>query len=300
MKTSAIFLICLLASAANANKGKRLGFTGTGESVDEPLLCRMTMIDVMHQNEDGSLSTTSSSGCIPLIDREETDILLPMELPRNIRQTYRQELNKGILRVEVYGAELTEDKVKVTDSTKFVVIRKPYGRTGLTSTGNLSVLIVRVTTSDGVSPFYSMSDMRARIFGSGAGMKSQYDACSLGKLQFQDAGGLEIRLSNPASYYTAPSQFVAETQAAVLALKGQTVDKLADKVMFAFPPGTGNWVATASTNHYRSIYNDKWILSLTATMHEMGHCIGLDHSGVGDNKYNDQTGYMGYGDERSK
>ena len=30
-------------------------------------------------------------------------------------------------------------------------------------------------------------------------------------------------------------------------------------------------------------------------VHEVGHCLGLDHSGIGNDKYADESGFMGYG-----
>ena len=42
----------------------------------------------------------------------------------------------------------------------------------------------------------------------------------------------------------------------------------------------------------RAVFNDLWAVSLSGTMHELGHTLSLLHSGEGDSKYGDQTGYM--------
>jgi hypothetical protein len=54
-------------------------------------------------------------------------------------------------------------------------------------------------------------------------------------------------------------------------------------------------VASAGLNHWRSQYNNDWCTSLTATMHEVGHQIGLLHSNKNFQKYEDRTGYMARG-----
>ena len=42
-----------------------------------------------------------------------------------------------------------------------------------------------------------------------------------------------------------------------------------------------------------SYYNDHWCQSVSAQMHEVGHNLGLSHSGVNDEDlYGDETGMM--------
>jgi hypothetical protein len=67
---------------------------------------------------------------------------------------------------------------------------------------------------------------------------------------------------------------------------------LADRVLFCVPPGTGTWAASAGMNHWRAQFNDPFCTSLSATMHELGHTIGLPHTNEGSDKYGDSTGYM--------
>merc|ERR1711907_801894 len=52
--------------------------------------------------------------------------------------------------------------------------------------------------------------------------------------------------------------------------------------------------AYAFVNHYMSFYNSEWCRSVSAQMHEVGHNLGLGHSGKGSNDYGDRTGIMGY------
>ena len=66
-------------------------------------------------------------------------------------------------------------------------------------------------------------------------------------------------------------------------------------VAMCLPSGTGNWAASAGINHYRSQYNDEWCLSLSGTMHEIGHNLGLHHSNTQGEAYQDYSGYMAAG-----
>ena len=42
------------------------------------------------------------------------------------------------------------------------------------------------------------------------------------------------------------------------------------------------------------MFNDNWCLSLSATMHELGHNLNLGHSGENGDEYDDEVGMMGY------
>ena len=67
-----------------------------------------------------------------------------------------------------------------------------------------------------------------------------------------------------------------------------------DLIMLCLPEGTsGTWWAYAYPNHWISVYNDNICLSLSAQMHEVGHNLGLAHSGE-DLTYDDMSGYMDY------
>jgi hypothetical protein len=74
-----------------------------------------------------------------------------------------------------------------------------------------------------------------------------------------------------------------------------SLTSLADKIVFCQPGVVGGWLAAAPVNHWQLSFNDKWCMSHSASMHEMGHSLGLLHSGKGDDDYGDESGYMGYG-----
>jgi hypothetical protein len=124
-------------------------------------------------------------------------------------------------------------------------------------------------------------------------MSSQYRSCSANKLNFVDGGGIEVRLDSPGSSFSKPSELVDAAVRKVMQAKGvSSLTSLADKVVFCQPGVVGGWLAVAPVNHWRMSFNDEWCTSLSASIHEMGHSIGLLHSGEGESDYGDTSGYM--------
>ena len=52
---------------------------------------------------------------------------------------------------------------------------------------------------------------------------------------------------------------------------------------------TSNWIAYAYLDHWLSVYKDEWCTYHSAQMHEIGHNLNLQHSGEGNNEYDDQS-----------
>lgn len=264
------------------------------------VVCRVTVIASMYWDEQkGRVQSKQAAGCIPIVNGTDSHLLLSIDLPSRITNAYSSEIHQGALFLRVDGATMADDALQVSDQTTFQVLDPaPVGRQlqQLTTKGKMTVLVVRVTTLDGVSPDYSLDEMRSRIFGSGIGMRSQFAACSFGQLMMEDTGGMDVIVPNNMSHYSSGAMLVNDAEQVILDTVGRASYEIADKVMFCQPPGTGNWIANAGVNYYRSNYNNEWCLSLSADMHEMGHCLGMLHSGEGNDPYEDQTGYMGYGE----
>jgi hypothetical protein len=266
--TFSILLSCAII-LCGAHAGSLMPQKGT-------ILCRMTIVDTFYTTESGALTSSESPGCIPIVNNSESDLLLSIDLPTNITTLYKQELSLGELFIEVDGARRVkeDDKLEVTQGTRFNVrddLLASHGKgRNLQAAGNIthhSVMVVRITSLDGVSPIHTLQEMRDRLFGGGPGLKSQYHACSFGQHVFADAGGIDITLPHGMSHYTTAAMVIQDSMKVVNDVYGKQVHELADNVMFCQPPGTGDWVAVAGTNHWRSTYNNEWCLSLTATMH---------------------------------
>ena len=61
------------------------------------------------------------------------------------------------------------------------------------------------------------------------------------------------------------------------------------------PTGVIQGIAFAGVNSWYSVYKNEWCGYSAVQMHEIGHNLGLDHSGEGDvsvdyfNQYRDQS-----------
>ena len=75
-------------------------------------------------------------------------------------------------------------------------------------------------------------------------------------------------------------------------------EDLYDHIVYCMPKDTGeagrSWIAYAYRDTPFSYYNDDWCGSLTSKMHEIGHNLGVGHSGEAvEGPYEDRTCVMG-------
>jgi hypothetical protein len=149
-------------------------------------------------------------------------------------------------------------------------------------TGTKTVLVIRAIASDR-STTATESQLSDDIFGTqsdAVNLKTQYALCSDGKLQFQPLttnnlvgtdGVYTVSLPNTTVNGASDSTIRdAMTNQAVADL-GAPLDTIANYVMLCLPPGTsGNWIAYAYINNWRSVYNDNWCRYPSAQLHEVG------------------------------
>jgi len=199
--------------------------------------------------------------------------------------------------------------------------RRQRHRRDLTqSLGVLNTLVVRVVDDTSSGPFGDAARLENDIFTDDHCLKSQYDECSHGNIEIQQAtevsstvngdtfnGIIDIPIDSVASgtfYKTVEKEAYAATASYLVteANDGTTLNDAFepyDLVMFCQPPGTvsqaGNgWVAYAYVNGFTSFYSDAWCGYVSAQMHEIGHNLGLGHSGFGAKAYGDKSGVMGF------
>ena len=174
----------------------------------------------------------------------------------------------------------------------------------VTSSGTLKALVVRVISKNGIEPSVSIDQLRSDVFEDKLCLKSQYAACSYGRLEIEpfsgttktgrkiNGGVVDVKIDvNPTNGNR--DLLEADAKKRAIEMYGELASQF-DIVLFSIPPGTGDWLAYAYINRFDSYYNNMWSSSVSAQVHEVGHNLGLAHSGEASNSYGDQSGMMGY------
>lgn len=178
--------------------------------------------------------------------------------------------------------------------------------------GTKTVVAVKVTSTAGTgtptSYGWSTAQLSDFVFGTDGdegNLKSQYEACSYGKLRIEHPanqngtglinGAIEIEVSNPVGDGDRAIRN-AVTEAINARFEIAKPTDLADYWMYCLPPEVmgPTSIAYAHIDSWLSVYNNKWCNRLSAQMHEFGHNLNFAHSGEGEDAYADKTGYMGY------
>jgi hypothetical protein len=171
--------------------------------------------------------------------------------------------------------------------------------------GTKKVLVVRIAASDkGAS--MSAAELSDSVFGTSGdkvNLRTQYLACSHNQLDLQPAddrtaGSTRIKdgvVSINVGLRTREGRhtFINTATNKIQQKFGNILD-IADHVLYILPEGTYSGLAAAYLNHWMSFYNDGWGMQSSVQVHEVGHNLGLHHSGEGSSDYGDQTGLMGY------
>jgi hypothetical protein len=218
--------------------------------------------------------------CSPVVNNVESDDSYKIAIPTSLKRDYQTEIEKGDLHIFVHRARIEGDTVVGFSDSDIEVsdTPKPWKRE-LQRVGTRTILVLRVTVRDS-EPELTGDEFRERIFGyDSLTVQSQYNKCSAGKLVFEPApirnGLLDVNIRNhfisDFNSSTALSNAAQSAAAELVGLPpGQHISSLADHVMICLPPGTGNWIAAAATNHWRSVYNNKFCGVISASMHELG------------------------------
>jgi hypothetical protein len=147
------------------------------------------------------------------------------------------------------------------------------------------VLVLRIEASD-KSTTASETQLADDVFGAAGdvlNLKSQYNQCSYGQLQFEPVTSNAIIGSDGVYTVSLPTTVVtgaADNPIAWAAVnKAQaelgTLTNIANHVMVCMPPGTsGGWIAYAYINHWLSVFNNDWCGYPSGLLHEFGeHCF---------------------------
>jgi len=171
------------------------------------------------------------------------------------------------------------------------------------TTGPKSVLVVKVVDSTGVASPRANS-LYEDWFNDPLSFKSGYEGCSKNQVQIEPAnngnsqivqGILTVSIDLVAANNFGMSNVMenAALNAVRVALNTNDLSSAFDYVAVC-QPISGDWLAFAYVNSNLSFYNGRWCNSVSTQMHEIGHNMGLGHSGLGDDEYGDSSSLMGY------
>jgi len=171
--------------------------------------------------------------------------------------------------------------------------RPAHGRRLAKTKGNLGVLVVRVIDGNNWSPTPSAAQLKNDIFDDQSSLKSQFAACSKNQNIIENKGIVDVKINTKATSGKKAMESEARSKANTIYGGSDGLWNKYDLVMFCMPEGSGDWVAHAYINRWDSFYNNNWCRSVSAQMHEIGHNMGLGHSGKEDNPYGDKSSMMG-------
>ena len=223
------------------------------------------------------------------------------------------DLISGESIIHIPGANILNGVLAVPDNARISVERKDPEVVAMSlnaASETKKVLVLRADAPSG-STTSNIAQISNAVFGTSGdpiNLKSQYAACSFGKLKFEPvsatfngnniaAGVGEVSLSinvNGIDNGVVRQAMLEAADAKYGSLATKVSNGEIDYVMLCIPPGTsGGWIAYAYINYWLSVYNNQWCNFVSAQMHELGHNLNLAHSGESAT-YDDQSGMMGY------
>jgi Gametolysin peptidase M11 len=311
MMQTLFFFFCLALSLSAAIASNLRGVEtdpivdrDLGGSYDASVLCRVVNFGTMYYDEDtGGTSTEEQCMCLPIVDGVELAFEFPITLPDEIMTQYETQIDRGQLLVSVSDSLIHDKKLIMGFLPKFTVLKNTTHyrhllERHLVVKPLMTVAVVRISTTDS-TPKLTAAQLQSTLFSStGINFVNQYNAMSFGKLKWSlaPAGVIDVRVPNSVSSYSTYMDLITAAQAQVTSkLQVSDITTIADKVLMCLPPGTGTWAASAGVNHWRAQFNNDWCTSISGTVHELGHTLGLLHSSANGVAYADRSGYMGSG-----
>ena len=205
----------------------------------------------------------------------------------------KDESFSSLLRTDFFPNIPYQNQVKSADSYRALSFSNSP------TMGIRRMIVIRISTLD-ATPTATTEDLYSLIFGTNISLKMQFYHCSIGQLTWIPVGPGVVDLTIPinVTQVISPDSLVDAAIAHVQQHLGGgltiSLQRMTDNAIFCLPPGVGENPASAGVGSWRAQFRNDWCDSLSATMHETGHMLGLVHSNEYGKPYDDTTSYMGW------
>jgi hypothetical protein len=296
----------------------------------EKLVCRIIVVETLREREetdenqvDKRMFIEEELACIPInSDGQEDPNQSALSFSEDLQdglsldswKKHLQHDHEGVLYVSLSGVVVVPERrtiivADIKEAVQVTLVEPPQQGQSLQQqqrqarelyTGSMSIAFIRVSTRD-AKIATSASQIQQNVFNSAVNIASQYRAMSFEKMQINPAGVFDVYLDNSISSYKGGLEMHDDIEAAMVQQLGlKSASDLADKVFFCIPEGTQRgFIAFSYVDSWKATFSGDWCTSLSATVHEFGHILGLGHSHIVSPDYGDESCYMSLGTKLS-
>lgn len=181
-------------------------------NVDPPasnlFICRLLIFDIMYEETEDEELLPDFFMCNPVRDGEVSSQRYSLDLPPQIAAAYRVKVRQALslsnledfyIGIPSGYVDLVTTSIVIPDPANVRILKtndvrhRNLARRTVSSIGQYSLLVIRITDSKGNEPFHSSIDLYRHTFDAeGVSVKSQYEACSWGQFTLTPAGAIGV------------------------------------------------------------------------------------------------------------
>jgi len=203
-------------------------------------------------------------------------------------------------------AEISSHELYIPDGASILFDQRPTTTQKMSlGTKNLLAIIVQANDASIGTTEEELSDIVFGTDGAEVSVKSQFEDCSYNEMNITTAE-TQGPINNGVVTVNLDQNIKGVSSYSLLSVINEQAQddwefdaNLYDHILYCLPKGTtyagsSSWVGYGYIPGVQTVYNgDDSCTSLSLTMHEIGHNLGLSHSNEGGNTYGDTSGYMG-------